>query len=383
MEFNWKQMKNAILLITFAIVLMWLLDNIVGIWGMVSRFLAIITPFIIGAGIAFILNNPMNYIENKLFKTNSPLRKIKESFRRPLSYLITLLAFLATIFIVLFIIVPELTSTTKDLADKLPTYWKSIIIYIQENLSDNPWIMDWINSIDLDWNTIQSNIFSFLKNSVFLWLGSTFSIASSVISGIITFTVGFIFSIYILLQKETLTRQVKKVILALFSKKVANRIFYIGTLSNNTFANFLSGQLLEAIIIGVLFFVAMVIFKFPYALMISTVIAVTALIPIFGSFVGCFIGAFLIVVESPKMALLFIIMFLVIQQIEGNLIYPHVVGKASGLPSIWILVAVTVGGSLMGVLGILLFIPLFSVLYTISSEYINSRLKEKGIKRIS
>lgn len=383
MEFNSKQMKNAMLLITFAIVLMWLLYNIIGIWGIASKFLAIITPFILGAGIAFILNNPMNYIESKLFSPKSPLKRIKESLRRPLSYLITLLVFLATIFIVLFIIIPELTRTTKDLADKLPTYWKNTIIYVQHNLSDNPWIMDWINSIDLDWNTIQSNIFNFLKNSVFMWLGSTFSIASSVISGFITFTVGFIFSIYILLQKETLTRQAKKVILALCPKKIANIIFYIGTLSNNTFANFLSGQLLEAIIIGVLFFVAMIIFKFPYALMISTVIAVTALIPIFGSFVGCFIGVFLIVVESPKMALLFIIMFLVIQQIEGNLIYPHVVGKASGLPSIWILVAVTVGGSLMGVLGILLFIPLFSVLYTIASAYINGRLKEKGIKRIS
>ncbi|MDR7855485.1 AI-2E family transporter [Tissierella sp.] len=375
-------MKNAILLITFAIVLMWLLDNIVGIWGIISGFLAIITPFIIGGAIAFILNNPMNYIEKKLFKSNSPLRKTKESFRRPLSYLVTLLVFLATIFIVLFIIVPELARTTKDLAVKLPTYWKTMEMFITENLSDNPWIMDWINSISFDWNTIQSNIFAFLKNSVFLWLGSTFSIASSVVSGIVTFAVGFVFSIYLLLQKESLTRQWKKVILALFPKKAADRIFYIGRLSNTTFANFLSGQLLEAIIIGVLFFVAMVIFKFPYALMISTVIAVTALVPIFGSFVGCFIGVFLIVVESPKMALLFIIMFLVIQQIEGNLIYPHVVGKASGLPSIWILVAVTVGGSLMGVLGILLFIPLFSVLYTIASEYINNRLKEKGIKRI-
>ena len=201
----------------------------------------------------------------------------------------------------------------------------------------------------------------------------------SIVSGLIDLALAFVFSIYVLFQKEKLARQMKKLILALSPKKVAEKIFYIAELSNRTFSSFLHGQLLEAVILGSLFFIAMTIFRFPYPLMISVTIAVTSIIPIFGAFIGAFIGAFLLLVIDYKMAFWFIIMFLIIQQIEGNLIYPHVVGKAAGLPSIWILVAVTVGGSLMGVLGILLFIPIFSIVYTLLSEYVNNRLKEKKI----
>lgn len=382
MDIKSKQMKNAIFLISFAIILMWLLENISVVWMGVSKIMGIITPFILGFAIAFILNSPMKFIENKLFGNKGVFKKVKNNIKRPISYLLTLTIFIAIIFIVSFIIIPELVNTAQDLARKIPSYWIDLQGFIEEKLANNEEIVRWINGISIDWRVVEQNIITFFKSSALNWVGSTFTVASSIVSGIITFALAFIFSIYILLQKETLIRQVKKFMIAFFPAKTANRIFYIGNLSNNVFSSFLTGQVLEALIIGGLFFISMSIFGFPYALMISIVIAITALIPMVGAFIGCAVGAFLILVVNARMALFFIIMFLIIQQIEGNLIYPHVVGKASGLPSMWILVAVTVGGSLFGVVGILLFIPIGSIAYTLLSESINHRLKLKKIKKV-
>lgn len=382
MEFKSKNMQNAVFLISFAIILMFLLDNIAGLGVFFRRILSVVSPFIIGAAMAFIMNNPMMFIERTFFSERSPMGKIKNGFKRPLSYVITLILFVATILIVLLIIIPELVNTIQELTVKLPEYWKDVQVFVVKNLIDNPQLTDWVNNINIDWVSIEQSVILFFQRSALDWVGNTFTFATSLVGNIITFVVAFIFSIYVLLQKEALLRQSKKVILAFTPARISQRIFYIGNLSNSAFSNFISGQLLEAIIIGSLFLIAMFIFKFPYAIMISLTIAVSALIPIVGAFVGCIIGAFLILVESPIQALWFVVMFLVIQQIEGNLIYPHVVGKASGLPSIWILIAVTVGGSLMGILGILLFIPIGSILYTLLKESVNHRLKIKDIKDI-
>lgn len=380
MDLKSKQMKNALFLISFAIILLWALDNIINIVAIVDKFLDMISPFIIGFAIAFILNGPMKFIERNLFGNKGIFKNIKDSFKRPLSYMITLLLFLVVIFIILFIVVPELINTIEDLGEKIPSYIDRLEKFADVNLANNPQVIEWINN--MEWKSIEKSIISFLKTSGLNWIGSTFAFASSVVGGIISFALAFVFSIYALLQKEQLLTQAKKVILAYLPEKIASKIFYIGNLSNQIFSSFLSGQLLEAIIIGGLFFISMSILRFPYALLISLVIGVMSLIPIFGSFIGCFIGTFLIMVVDVKMAFWFLIMFIIIQQIEGNLIYPHVVGKASGLPSIWILVAVSLGGSIMGVLGIILFIPIFSVLYTLLRESVNSRLKFKNIKEV-
>ncbi len=382
MDFNKKQMKKAMFLIAFAVILMWLLENIFNVWLLAVKVFSIFTPFVLGLAIAFIFNSPMKVIERKLFQSKKIFKNLKPSLIRTISYILTLLLFVFTIFITLFIIIPELAATIQDLSVKLPSYWDNLLIFVNEKLENNPQIIQWINNIDFDWKKLGENALSFFKNSALNLVGSTFSIASSVVSGIVTFSLGFVFSIYVLLQKETLSRQVKKLIRAFLPEKIADRIFHIGALSNNVFSQFLHGQMLEGVIIGFLFFVSMSIFRFPYALTISVLIAVTSLVPMFGTLVGCIIGAFLIFVVNAKLSLWFIIMFLIIQQIEGNLIYPHVVGKAAGLPSIWILVAVTVGGNLMGILGILLFIPLVSVLYTLLREYVNCRLKAKNIGEV-
>ena len=241
---------------------------------------------------------------------------------------------------------------------------------------------EWIQTLEFNWDSIIQTAIDFLKNGAGSVLNSTFTVARTVISYLVNFFIGFVFACYILLQKEKLSRQIKKVLYAFLPEKAVQKTLDVASLSYRTFSSFVTGQCLEAVILGTMFFVVMSIFQFPYALLIGVVIAFTALIPIFGAFIGCVIGAFLILVVNPMKALMFIILFLVLQQIEGNLIYPHVVGGSVGLPSIWVLLAVTVGGSLMGVLGMLIFIPLFSVLYALFREFVYKRLKERGIHDI-
>ena len=214
-------------------------------------------------------------------------------------------------------------------------------------------------------------------------MSTTMSAVSSIVSGLATFFIAFSFACYILFQKEQLHIQIRKVCFAFLSKQKANALLKICSLIYRTFANFLTGQCLEAVILGSMFAVTLSILKMPYALLIGILIAFTALIPIFGAFIGCALGCFLIFMVSPKQAMLFILVFLLLQQIEGNLIYPHVVGGSVGLPSIWVLAAVTIGGNLMGIAGMLIFIPLVSVCYTVFREVVYLRLKEKHIKRVT
>ena len=210
-------------------------------------------------------------------------------------------------------------------------------------------------------------------------LNSTIGIVSTIFSTTLNLIIGFIFAIYVLLQKEKLGKQGTKILFAIMPTKIAENILGVLKLSYKVFTSFVTGQCLEACILGVIFFVVLSIFRMPYALLIGVLIAFTALIPIVGAFIGCFISAFLILMVSPIKALVFIILFLVIQQIEGNLIYPNVVGNSVGLPSIWVLVAVTLGGNLFGVAGMLLFIPLSSVCYTLFKEWVNKMLSKKNI----
>lgn len=209
-------------------------------------------------------------------------------------------------------------------------------------------------------------------------LGSTVEVAKNVVSGMTTFFIAFVFSCYVLLQKEKLNVQVRKLMTAFMPEDWKNICLAFASVTYKTFSNFLAGQCLEAVILGGMFFIVMTFMNMPYVLLISVLIAFTALIPMFGAFIGCGVGAFLIFMVNPTKALIFIIVFLVLQQIEGNFVYPHVVGNSVGLPSIWVLVAVSVGGSLMGLVGMLIFIPLMSVVYTILRGIVNRRL---GLKK--
>ena len=238
------------------------------------------------------------------------------------------------------------------------------------------------NSLEFNWNRIIETGIDFLKNGAGNVLGTTFSVAMTLINSVMNFVIAFVFACYVLLQKEKLSVQIKKVLYAFFPGKVVRQVLKVASLSYKTFSNFVTGQCLEAVILGTMFFVVMTILKFPYALLVGVVIACTALIPIFGAFIGCVVGTFLILVVNPMRAVAFVILFLVLQQIEGNLIYPHVVGNSVGLPSIWVLMAVTVGGNLMGVVGMLVFIPLTSILYALFRQIVHKRLKERKIHDI-
>lgn len=228
--------------------------------------------------------------------------------------------------------------------------------------------------MEVNWKEIVQNTVEFLKSGAGTMLNTTVSAAVTIVSGLSTFLIGFIFSVYILLQKEILGRQAKKLMSAFLPERVSASVLEILSLAEHTFSNFLAGQCVEAVILGTMFFVTLVILRLPYALLIGVLIAFTALIPIFGAFIGLGVGAFLMLMVDPMDALFFTIIFFVLQQIEGNLIYPHVVGNSVGLPSIWVLVAVTVGGNMMGVVGMLIFIPLCSVFYALLRGIVNGRL---------
>ena len=234
-----------------------------------------------------------------------------------------------------------------------------------------------LNNLDVDLDKLLDSVIAFFRNGAGNVLNSTVYAIGSIVNGVTTFVIAFVFACYILLQKEKLGVQVKKVMHAFLKEKWEKRCLKVCTLTSKTFSNFLTGQCLEALILGSMFFVAMSLFKMPYALLVGVLVAFTALIPIFGAFIGCVVGAFLILMVDPLQALFFVIMFLVLQQIEGNLIYPKVVGNSVGLPSIWVLAAVTIGGSLMGVVGMLIFIPLVSVVYTLFRESVYKRLEQK------
>ena len=251
----------------------------------------------------------------------------------------------------------------------------------EQLVSNHPELVDYIDEVQaqLNWEEILNQLVTFFRIGANSMLSSTISVATGIVSGVGTFFIGLVFACYILLQQEFLKRQMKKLIFAYLKEKHANRFLQICALTYRTFSNFLTGQCLEAVILGMMFFISMTILRFPFAVLVGVLIAFTALIPIFGAFVGCAVGTFLILTVNPSQAAAFVVLFLVLQQIEGNLIYPKVVGGSIGLPAIWVLVAVTLGGSLFGIVGMLVFIPIVSVVYTLLKEDVNKRLIEKDI----
>ena len=381
MDLNKKNMKNIMLLIVFAVLLYVCVQKINSVAEGFMFIVGILIPFVAGGIMAFILNVPMSAIERRLFGT---LKQHKRDRRaaRPVSLVLSILLVLGIILVVMLVLIPELGRTFASISVNIERALQNLQNWGIETFQDNKQIEEWIQTLEFNWDSIIQTGIDFLKNGAGSVLNSTFTVARTVISYLVNFFIGFVFACYILLQKGNLSRQLKKVLYAFLPEKAVEKILDVASLSYRTFSSFVTGQCLEAVILGTMFFVVMSIFKFPYALLVGVVISFTALIPIFGAFIGCVIGTFLILVVDPMKALMFVILFLVLQQIEGNLIYPHVVGGSVGLPSIWVLLAVTVGGSLMGVLGMLIFIPLFSVLYALFRELVYKKLKEKGVHDI-
>ncbi|MBP1561226.1 MAG: AI-2E family transporter [Oscillospiraceae bacterium] len=348
------------------------LQNLAAVAGFLKTVLSMLMPFFTGAAIAFVINVPMRAVEKHLFPKSVKLAKL----RRPLALVITLLAIVLAVAAVMILVIPQVVTTASNLGQQIPAFMAKGQEYIEKFFKDYPQIQGWISEFRIDWQNVLSSVSGWITSG----LSSTISVATSAVSGIVSAVIGFVFALYILLQKEKLGNQARMVLYALVPEKAADKTLEIALQANKTFSNFLSGQCLEAVILGCMFAVAMLILRMDYVALISVLIAFTALIPMVGAFIGCFIGTFLLLMEDPMQALFFVIMFLVLQQIEGNLIYPKVVGESVGLPAIWVLFVVTIGGKLMGVFGMLVMIPTASVLYALFREFVVKRLKGKSAR---
>lgn len=377
MEVNKKALRSLFGGVILCIVVYWLLHETERVGRVFEWFTGLISPFVLGAALAFILNVPMRAIEKLLGGVSKP------GVRRALALLLTFVAIILVLALVVILLIPQIDATAKTFIAELPGFFRRVEVVISEFLAENPQILQWLtentNFENFDWATIVQKAVEIAGNSVSSIVNGAFSAVGSVFSVVLNAVIGLVFALYCLGRKEILARQGRRLIYSLLPEKACDEIVRILRMTNSAFSNFISGQCLEALILGCMFAVSMAIFNMPYIPLVSVLIAVTALVPIVGAFVGCIVGALFILVDSPMLAVWFIVMFLVLQQIEGNLIYPKVVGTSIGLPGMWVLVAVTVGGDTMGITGMLVMIPLAAVVYSLMREFTNFQLKHRNI----
>lgn len=380
MNLNKENLKKIRGLIVFTVILLIALWNYSLILDVLGQGVGIVYPFLLGGAIAFVINVPMSFFEEKLFQNQMMKnKKVAQRLARPVSLIITLIVVVSVIGLVVFGVLPKLGDTFISIGKGIQSFMPKAQSWAEEIFHNNKEIKEWLDSLTLDWDKIINEVVKFFTSGASSVLGSTFVVARRIASGITTFVIAFVFACYILLQKEKLNIQIRKVMYAYMKEDLVKKVLDVCSLSYRTFSNFLTGQCLEAVILGTMFVICMGILQMPYAMLIGVLIAFTALIPIFGAFIGCVVGAFLILTVAPMKALVFVIMFLILQQIEGNLIYPRVVGSSVGLPSIWVLAAVSIGASLMGIVGMLVFIPIVSVLYALLRGDVYEHLEKKEI----
>ena len=375
-----KKIRELIVFTALLVVALWKFDVVLGV---LKTIWDIIFPFVLGGAIAFLTNVPMSFLEKKIFENVKKKNKIVRKLKRPISLILTIVLVVGVIALVMFGVIPQLTRTMGTLVTSINDFIPQMQSWIGEFFHNNQEIMNLVDQIEFDPDQAIKWGISLLGNGAGNMMNTTMSAVGSIVSGVATFFIAFSFACYILFQKEKLHIQIRKVFFAFLPRQKADTFLKVCSLTYRTFANFIAGQCLEAVILGSMFVVTLSILRMPYALLIGILIAFTALIPIFGAFIGCAVGSFLIFMVNPQQAILFVIVFLVLQQIEGNLIYPHVVGESVGLPSIWVLAAVTIGGNLMGIVGMLVFIPLLSVIYTIFREFVYLRLRKQNIKQVT
>ena len=381
-----KEIKKHLwmfLLVAFGVLLYVALNNL-GVFKSVIVYLAtILSPILIGSLLALVLNTPMmaifqllTWLSKKIFgkknKDYAPnLRAIEIS-----SLVITVLLALLLIYIIVYAVVPQLIESIKTLVVEaqlnMPEYLKFLDKVEKYGISTD-FIKEKLMSIDL------AKILTDITSNAGTIIDKLISSASSIISGTYTALTSIVFALYVLANKRKLAVQMKKLTYAHFKQTTVDRGIELCKMTTDTFSNFISGQFLDAVLLGLMCFITMTIFGFPYALPISAMITITAIIPYIGAFLGALFGVLLIVMVSPIKALLFVVMFIVVQQIDNHLVYPRVVGGSVGLPAIWTFVAVIVGGKVWGVPGMILFIPIFSVIYALIKDSVNRRLEAKGI----
>lgn len=375
-------MKKEDLIKNRKVLMVALLLVVVLFWSRISEALSFLTgilkPFILGGALAFILNLPLSFLEKKVFRN---LKGRGEKFKRPLSIFLSLVFVLLLILILLLTVVPEVISAFESIISSIPSLvtrvdnWNNDVL--TPVLKNNP---ELLKSLETNWDSLLSKSLSFLKDGLSALLSSTLVAANSLISSITSFVVALIFAIYVLGDKERLERQFRSLLKAYTSKETEEYVLHVFSVLHRSFSSFISGQCLEAVILGSIFILVLSILRFPYSVMIGVVVMFSALLPIVGAFIACIFGAFIILLSSPVKALYFVVIFLIIQQLENNLIYPRVVGSSVGLPALWVFFAVTLGGALFGVVGMLFFIPVFSAVFVLLKEDVGRRISLKEEK---
>ena len=372
-----KRFKENVMLIAFGVILFFALTNYTLALDILGYIKRILYPVILGAIIAFILNVPMSAIEKHLFKTpkNPKRQKLVEAIKRPCSIILTILIAVGIIVLLLVLVIPSLAETISSLTENIP----SIVKHISDEINGNKALSSLFKSLGVSPDSLSTGMSDWLKGglSAIKNMDSTVSFASAVFSSIIDFVLGIFFSIYILAQKETLKRQLKKVCSAFLPERASNRLSSIEKRSVDTFGRFLVGQSTDAALFGALCTLGCLAFGFPDPVLIGVVVAVSALVPLIGATIGMLIGFLLICVHSFSMAVGFVVFLLILMQIDANFIYPRIVGNSVGLPPVWVLFAVTVGGRMFGVLGMFLAVPICAIVYSAFSEIVNDRLENR------
>ena len=377
LEVNKKTLFRIFIGAAGCIVLYWLLNETENVKRVLGAVLDILSPFITGGCIAFILNVPMRFFENKLTKIEAA------GMRRAVALLLTFISVALVLGGVFLLLIPQLVDTIEAFMPAVYEFLQETAVYIDEVISEKPEAMSFLQNFadggSFDLAALVQKIVTWLGDRVSTILQGAASALSRVASFAMDLFVAIVFAVYCLFQKETLARQGRKILYAFTKERFADRLIHILRLSNSTFSNFLSGQCIEVCILGVMIAVSMAILKMPYIPLVSVLVAVTAFVPIVGAWVGCAVGAFFMLVSDPMQAVWFLVMFLVVQQIEGNLIYPKVVGTSIGLSGMWVIVAISVGGDLFGIVGMLLMIPFASVIQTILREDVAIRVYQRKI----
>lgn len=365
--------------VIFASILFFVIISNLGIvLGAIKKVTDVFLPLTLGLAIAFIVNMPLKFFENKLFgKLTRKDGKIWRKIKRPICLILSFAVFLSGIIVLLSFVIPEFIKTCEKFFVALPAAMTNITATV------SGWLdalhLSSLGPINIDWSSISTWALDIIGKNQEVITSGALGFVTGLFTSLINIILAVVFSVYILASKEALGRLMKSFIYSIMRRERAKKLISLVVLSNKAFSGFISGQCIEVLLIGILCFIGMLIFKMPYAIMVSCIIAFTAFIPVFGPFIGTAIGAFLILIESPIKALWFVVFIIILQQLESNIIYPKIMGKHVGLPGIWVLISVTIGGGLFGILGIITSVPICSVLYTLFDRWIKRRLEERNI----
>lgn len=331
-------------------------------------FLSATTPLLLGFLVAYLLNILMSFYERHYFVTSKS--HAVQASRRPVCMLLAFASLVLIVVSVMLLIVPELVSCVQLLAQEIPLAWNEAVIWMKANVDAQRWnqLAEFVGESSWDWQLITKKILNWFVDGFGGMMEAMTAVITRTFSAMVTLLVSIIFSVYLLFGKERLSGQVSRVTQHYLKPRWYGKLCYVLGILDNSFRKFIVGQCVEAVILGVLCTLGMSLFRFPYANMVGALIGFTALIPIAGAYIGASVGAFMIFTVSPFQALLFLLFIVILQQLEGNLIYPRVVGASIGLPGIWVLAAITVGGGLLGIGGMLLGVPLAATLYQLLKD---------------